>query len=146
MVKKVSSVGKRASHVIIEGRNTIRNSVPKYNHVLCIFSHPSIISWHITNTRSHSLIRAVNGLIKGDPRIVCVLTRWSSSMAWMSSTPDKIRRPESRYGAVLKTTGTQSFSIRSIAFSRLNSLLAPPEITFMREGMKCGRVDGRVEG
>ena len=36
---------------------------------------------------------ASNGLMKGEPRIVCVLTMWSSRRAWMSSTDDKIEIP-----------------------------------------------------
>lgn len=30
------------------------------------------------------------GLIKGEPRMVCILIIWSSRMTWMSSTADTI--------------------------------------------------------
>ena len=42
-----------------------------------------------------TLISFSNGLMNGDPRIVCVLTIWSSSMVWISSTEAKILTPVS---------------------------------------------------
>ena len=42
-----------------------------------------------------TLISASKGLMKGEPLMVCVLTIWSSSVVWMSSTEDRMLMPES---------------------------------------------------
>ena len=48
-----------------------------------------------------NLISASNGLMNGDPRMVCVFTIWSSNRFWISSIDDKICVPVSRYGITL---------------------------------------------
>ena len=78
---------------------------------------------------SQCLISFSNGLIKGEPFIVWVLTMWSSSMAWISSTEDRIVKPVSLYLAVLKHIGSQSACILIMAFSKLNSLVAAADTT-----------------
>lgn len=55
------------------------------------------------NNETH-LISASNGFMKGDPIIVWVLTMWSSSRFWMSSIPDRILVPVSRYTIKLNST------------------------------------------
>ena len=68
-----------------------------------------------------TLISSSNGLMKGLPFIVCVLTMWSSRIVWMSSTEDKIVKPVSLYLLVLNSTGSQSSCIFRKAFSSENS-------------------------
>lgn len=64
------------------------------------------------------------GLINGDPRIVCVLTIWSSTIVWISSTDARIDTPVSRYTVVLKIMSSHSSIILEWAFSSEYSLEA----------------------
>lgn len=62
------------------------------------------------------LISSSNGLIKGEPLMVCVLTMWSSSNNWISSTDDRMLVPVSRYGIVIssiyKNTGFSKYDYK----------------------------------
>lgn len=60
---------------------------------LVTLSHSSRISCIEMSFSSHSFISVSNGLINGDPLMVCAFTMWSSSNIWMSSTLDKILTP-----------------------------------------------------
>ena len=53
-----------------------------------------MVSCILMSLSSHALMRASNGLMKGEPLIVCVLTIWSSRLVCISSTEVKMDTPE----------------------------------------------------
>ena len=67
----------------------------RYSHVACTFSHASRMSCSLMRVAFHSFISSSNGLTKGEPSMVCVLTIWSSSSIWISSTEDRMVVPVS---------------------------------------------------
>ncbi len=76
-----------------------------------------------------TLISFSNGLMKGEPRIVCVLTIWSSTIVWISSTDARMETPVSRYTVVVKMISSHSSCILSIPFSREYSFDAAERIS-----------------
>ena len=56
-------------------------------------SHSSRMSCILSSLSSHALILASNGLMKGEPLIVWVLTIWSSRLVWISSTAVRMETP-----------------------------------------------------
>ena len=72
----------------------------------------------------HTLISFSNGFMNGDPLMVRVLTIWSSSIVWMSSTLARIEMPVSLYCVSPNDIGSQSSIILFIAFSRECSFVA----------------------
>ena len=108
----------------------IMSSEPKmgsrYCHTPCTLSQMSIRSWMSTSLFDQLRARSSNGLIAGEPCIVCDLTMWSSSSACTSSEPDMMNVPVSRYSFIEYSSGCQSLSILSSAFSSENSLEALP--------------------
>ena len=65
-----------------------------YKKLTCIGFHiPKDLPCMVTSFSSHSFISCSNGLINGEPLIVCALMMWSSSSTCMSSTDDRIDTP-----------------------------------------------------
>ena len=62
--------------------------------------------------------------MKGEARMDCVLTIWSSSSSWMSSNPRRIDVPVSRHAMYSNCTPVHSTSILSSVFSSEYSLEA----------------------
>lgn len=61
-----------------------------------LFTISLVFSLTVSRVVHHYLISVSNGLMNGDPLIVCVLTIWSSNKVWISSIEDKIWVPVSR--------------------------------------------------
>mmetsp|Transcript_3023 Transcript_3023/g.9075 ORF Transcript_3023/g.9075 Transcript_3023/m.9075 type:complete len:228 (-) Transcript_3023:2419-3102(-) len=104
----------------------------------------SMRSWMSESCSAHFFARVSNGLMKGEPSIVCALTRWSSSSSWISSIPPMMCVPVSRYSKVMNSSGCQSVCILSRAFSSENSFDAEAEIS-SRAGSLASRVGVRME-
>ena len=80
---------------------------------------------------SHRRIRSSKGLLYGETRIACVLTRWSSSSCSVSSIPCSTYVPVSLYDMHSSSTAFQSAFILSSARSSVYSCAAIFEIASM---------------
>eukprot|EP00965_Chrysotila_dentata_P059845 1984940-Pleurochrysis_carterae.AAC.2 len=97
---------------------------------------------------SHSRMRLSNGLTKGEPRIACVLTMWSSNSPWMSSSARRMYVPVSRYSMQSNSTGRHSPSILSRAFSSDISFEAMSLCSWISSSFSssfCSIMDASVE-
>ena len=90
-----------------------------------------MISCIETSLVSHSFMRSSKGLTKGELRIACVLTMWSSKSDWISSSPRRMKVPVSRYSMQSKSIGFHSLSILSSAFSSDISLEATSDCSLI---------------
>mmetsp|Transcript_55316 Transcript_55316/g.132471 ORF Transcript_55316/g.132471 Transcript_55316/m.132471 type:complete len:226 (+) Transcript_55316:321-998(+) len=90
-----------------------------------------MISCIETSLVSHSFMRSSKGLTKGELRIACVLTMWSSKSDWISSSPRRMKVPVSRYTMQSKSIGFHSLSILSSAFSSDISLEATSDCSLI---------------
>lgn len=63
------------------------------------------------------------GLMKGEPRMVCVLIMWSSRSTWMSSTADTILVPYDGTSNIFKTSSCQCYVWKSMGCNITNMLI-----------------------
>ena len=85
------------------------------------------------------LISASNGLMNGDPLIVCVLTMWSSKSSWISSTDDKICVPVSLYEIIVNSIWNE-ISVRftpSIWTDRIEQSRPRSDTAVFDQGLHC---------
>lgn len=79
----------------------------RYCHVAWHDSQLSKMSCSRRSSASHSAAAASSALMNGDARMDSVLTKWSSSSIWISSTPPTTNVPVSLYGRIYDRGGAE---------------------------------------
>ncbi len=82
-----TTANRRPSVGICRMMSSLEKMGSRYSHVRCTASHSSTTACTATRVRSHRRASSACGLTKGEPSMVCVLTMWSSSTVFTSSTP-----------------------------------------------------------
>mmetsp|Transcript_8250 Transcript_8250/g.18106 ORF Transcript_8250/g.18106 Transcript_8250/m.18106 type:complete len:246 (-) Transcript_8250:315-1052(-) len=101
----------------------------RYSQVDCTFIQLSRMSCIDVSVSSHLVISVMKGLIKRDPFMAWVLTIWSSSSCWISSTLESMRVPDCLYSLVSKIISFHSASILSIAICKPYSFEAEMQMS-----------------
>mmetsp|Transcript_2002 Transcript_2002/g.6656 ORF Transcript_2002/g.6656 Transcript_2002/m.6656 type:complete len:226 (+) Transcript_2002:1329-2006(+) len=115
----------------------------RYIHARCTLIHSSMTSEMSVSVFSHSLMRPAKGPLKGENDMDCVMTIWSSSICWITSTPRMTNVPDSRYGITSRVTPFHSRSILSIACSMAYSLPATSQI-LVTMSVSCSKLSSSI--